>query len=412
MPKIRVKRSIDTDSENEPIGKKNFKPDLEQKVTLPDEVWLKIMSYIKTKDLYHNVALVCKRFHNLSEDGDAVKFLKVTNISNNKLFRKVQQILKQSKSLKGLKIDIDSTLDKNKKIQKEFLNKLCVQALTTNGNLKLLSIKQFGYKNATLFTETLDCLIQHGKELQHYELAFLKQIPFAHVKNLKKLKSLRIRRVNFADFDPNDLVSLAKNCTNLEVMKIDIDSITVSNLLNVSSALRSAFDVFFMERQLTLKSFTDTTDLYTTMLTNLSLCQNLEEFECKRRIVFLDDLKTIYALPNLKKLVFDGVYLKDPNCTFLEKLKKKNLECLIIRKCKGFDSSFFTNMLNLCFPKLKTLFIHFTKENFDPLDQTFVFDTLRKRLTETIPTLKSIELEVTMEDLNFPNEFDLRWMSD
>ena len=62
--------------------------------------------------------------------------------------------------------------------------------------------------------------------------------------------------------------------------------------------------------------------------------------------------------------------------------------------------------------KAKTLFIHFTKENFDPLDQTFVFDTLRKRLTETIPTLKSIELEVTMEDLNFPNEFDLRWMSD
>ena len=127
MPKIRVKRSIDTDSENEPIGKKNFKPDLEQKVTLPDEVWLKIMSYIKTKDLYHNVALVWKHFHNLSEDGDSVKFLEVTNISNDKLFRKVQKILKLAKSLKGLKIDIDSTLDKNKKIQKEFLNKLCVQ---------------------------------------------------------------------------------------------------------------------------------------------------------------------------------------------------------------------------------------------------------------------------------------------
>ena len=152
MPKIRVKRSIDTDSENEPIGKKNFKPDLEQKVTLPDEVWLKIMSYIKTKDLYHNVALVCKHFHNISEDGDAVKFLEVTNISNDKLFRKVQKILKQTKSLKGFKVDIDSTLDKNKKIQNYFLNTLCVQAIT-NGNLKSLSMKQAGYKDALMFDE-------------------------------------------------------------------------------------------------------------------------------------------------------------------------------------------------------------------------------------------------------------------
>ena len=83
MPKPRVKRSIEIDTKNEPIAKKNIKLDLEQKVTLPDEVWLKIMSYIKTKDLYCNVALVCKHFHNLSEDGYALKFLEVTNISNN-----------------------------------------------------------------------------------------------------------------------------------------------------------------------------------------------------------------------------------------------------------------------------------------------------------------------------------------
>ena len=187
-------------------------------------VWLKIMSYIKTKDLYHNVALVCKHFHNLSEDGDAVKFLEVTNISNNKLFRKVQKILKQSKSLKGLKIDIDSTLDKNKKIQNEFINKLCVKALTTNGKLMSLSIKQFGYKNAQLFTDTWDCLIQNGKELQHFELGFyrfLKQIPFSNFKNLKKLKSMTITSMVFDDLKPNDLVSLIENCTNLEVLKLD-----------------------------------------------------------------------------------------------------------------------------------------------------------------------------------------------
>ena len=406
MPMIRNKRSIDSDTKNEPIAKKNIKLDLEKEVKLPDEVWLKVMSYINTKDLFQTVALVCKHFHNLTMDGDSVKFLKVTNISNNKLFKKVQQILKHAKSLKGFKIDIDSTLDKNKKIQNEFLNKLCIQALTINGNLKSLGVHQFGYKNAQLKTETWDCLIQHGKELQHFELGFLKEIPFGNFKNLKKLKSLTMKRVKFADFKPNDLMSLAKNCTNLEILKIDVYDRPEVDL----ASMNQAFNIFFMERQSTLKSFTRAYTFFTNMLTNLSLCQNLEEFECNRELLFLDDLDMIYALPNLKKLIFDRIFFNDSISTYLEKLNKKNLECLIISNCRGFDKSFFTNMPRLCFPKLKTLFIDFPKEIFDRLDQTFVLDTLMRRLTRTIPTLESIQLEVRKENLNCSNKFDLRWI--
>ena len=87
-----------------------------------------------------------------------------------------------------------------------------------------LSIKQFGYKNAQLFTDTWDCLIQNGKELQHFELGFyrlLKQIPFSNFKNLRKLKSMTITSMVFDDLKPNDLVSLIENCTNLEVLKLD-----------------------------------------------------------------------------------------------------------------------------------------------------------------------------------------------
>ena len=67
MPKTKSKRP--NDPRSEPIADKNIKLDLEQKVTLPDELWLKIFSFLKTKDLFLQIALVCNHFNNLTLDG-------------------------------------------------------------------------------------------------------------------------------------------------------------------------------------------------------------------------------------------------------------------------------------------------------------------------------------------------------
>ena len=44
------------------IGSDVKKVKLDRKVDLPNEIWMKIMSYMKSIDLFQNVSLVCKHF--------------------------------------------------------------------------------------------------------------------------------------------------------------------------------------------------------------------------------------------------------------------------------------------------------------------------------------------------------------
>ena len=72
------KRSND-DSEIEPNDKR-LKIDSIKKTELPNEIWLKIINCMMTKDLFKNFILVCKRFHTLTIDPKAVKYLSFTNL--------------------------------------------------------------------------------------------------------------------------------------------------------------------------------------------------------------------------------------------------------------------------------------------------------------------------------------------
>ena len=46
----------------------NLEVNASRKVELPDEIWLKIIQNLPTKDLFANFALSCKKFHNLSQE--------------------------------------------------------------------------------------------------------------------------------------------------------------------------------------------------------------------------------------------------------------------------------------------------------------------------------------------------------
>ena len=243
-------------------------------------------------------------------------------------------------------------------------------------------------------------MLQHGKEIEHIELGFLQQIPFGVFKNFKKLKSLKLKNVKFDDFKPEDVAWLGLDCTNLEVLMIDDHERPEGPWR--SGMMEQAFDWFFKERQSTLKGFACSSLSFSKdMFSNLRLCKNLEEFEFNNNLICLDDLDMIYTLPNLKKLVFERVYFQDPICTILEKLNKRNLECLVISNCRGFDSSFFKNLPNLYFPKLERLFIDFPK---GIVEQTSRLNKLRWKLIKKNPkikSIKSIELKEREEDLDF-----------
>ena len=86
---------------------------------LPNEMWLKIMSYLKNKDIFKSFALVNKHFHALTLDPSTVKYLELEDIRRDKtkskvLYGKWIEIIKQSRSLVKLKIkDHNECLDWN-----------------------------------------------------------------------------------------------------------------------------------------------------------------------------------------------------------------------------------------------------------------------------------------------------------
>ena len=94
------------DSEND-VSSKKLK--LEQNVEmpkLPNEIWLKIMSYLPCKDLFGRFALVNKHFHELSLDPSALKHLQIEDIENELQFKNLMKVVKRSKNLKGISVTV------------------------------------------------------------------------------------------------------------------------------------------------------------------------------------------------------------------------------------------------------------------------------------------------------------------
>ena len=99
-PKTSISRKRSETFENEvdeiQISKKNK---LECK-KLPNEIWLKIMNYLNTKDLITNMALVCKNFNNLTKEVKFLEFKDITELEANSVIK----LLKNFKHLKEVTV--------------------------------------------------------------------------------------------------------------------------------------------------------------------------------------------------------------------------------------------------------------------------------------------------------------------
>ena len=78
---------------------KRKKVDSSKLFELPNEIWLKIMSYLKTSDLLKRFNLVCKHFNALSLDSSAIKFIPLRNIENRECYHQAVTVLKRCKVL-------------------------------------------------------------------------------------------------------------------------------------------------------------------------------------------------------------------------------------------------------------------------------------------------------------------------
>ena len=112
---------------------KKSKLALPQNPQFPDEIWLKIIGYMKTSDVFGSFALSCKHFNNLTRDSRAIKFLHVKEIQSKEDLGKMLEVAKNSKNL--IKFEIDVLYEDDLVAVDFFLNRH-----ETNPKLKFLRI--------------------------------------------------------------------------------------------------------------------------------------------------------------------------------------------------------------------------------------------------------------------------------
>ena len=72
-------------------------------IDLPDELWIKILQFMKNYDVFKNFALTCKRFNTLSLDTGTIKYLDLIRVCE--LDREsVLKVLKRSKVMTKIEI--------------------------------------------------------------------------------------------------------------------------------------------------------------------------------------------------------------------------------------------------------------------------------------------------------------------
>ena len=125
MPRGRPKRK--SEEKIEAFVKKQTKIEFEQVEIFPDEIWLKIINYLSTTDIFQKFALVCQHFQALTLDGSAIKYLELKGLpKKKKMVEKLMEILKKSKSVKEIKMSLNFG-EKSLKNQNELMNQYCLQ---------------------------------------------------------------------------------------------------------------------------------------------------------------------------------------------------------------------------------------------------------------------------------------------
>ena len=131
---VKKPKELDLESNNKKV---KFDSEI---VEMPNEIWTKIMNYLPTKDIYKSFGLVSKRFHSLI---GGIRYLQVSINSAKCNTKVIEEILKNSKSLIGLEMDIIrvKTGYENGKFKMTFLyHRKLIEAINLCHRLKSLKI--------------------------------------------------------------------------------------------------------------------------------------------------------------------------------------------------------------------------------------------------------------------------------
>ena len=274
-----------------------------RKIQVPDEIWLRIMTFLNYKDVFLNVSLASKHFYNLTHDSSIVKSIKLKKIEDQTKLKHKLQVLKRSKNIRHVDI---TNVDQSTNIQLE-------QVLKCNPKLKALNFyapegkDQYGctffekFDEKKLPEKTKEMIKKYANQIETLEFdgisqELLSKEEYVALTNIPNLKCFKVVYPTYPFSSEEVLTPLAFDCKKLEC-------ITLRRLFKLKF-VSSAFDGFFHERQNTLKRLrmVHLELLNENIFRNLSLCQNIEQLELEGCFMTYESLHSISQLPNLKTL--------------------------------------------------------------------------------------------------------------
>ena len=86
---------------------KRIRLDPKRGVELPNELWVKIMNCLPTKNIFNSFGLVCKRFHDLTSE---TRYLEIKGVNYVSHLKESEKVLILAKTILQLKIDFDAQI--------------------------------------------------------------------------------------------------------------------------------------------------------------------------------------------------------------------------------------------------------------------------------------------------------------
>ena len=276
---------------------RNSKTRLPQNTQLPNEIWMKIMNHLTTKDIFGNFALVCKRFNGLTMDSGTIKFIRLSNFKTNgdtSKMEKALKVLKRCHFLKSLSFDECCT---------SYVNTFAIQVFQSCPRLKSLKIANceriyfdflelevnpyHWFSNTEENFNLLDVLKQSGIKLENFELETMSALNERSNKEIIQIpkimaQSLQVLKIHAKIISPAEIDALVSDENQLEI--IHLKTTNRIRLEGDKLQCRAALNRLLGKTAKTLKSihFPDINSDYINQrkkipLKNLSLCKNLEE---------------------------------------------------------------------------------------------------------------------------------------
>ena len=362
---------------------------------VPNEIWLKIMSYLKFSDVLKNFNLVCKHFNNLSLDSSAIKYIQLKGIKDRKLYNQAITVMKRSKTiheiiiyncsylnvflfhafksraglrkLKLQEMSVNSNSFHNSKLfqglhRLEFINMdipdktlLEVAKIKTLKSLKLRMCVFNGTNVIPKRTEIMkDCIKALAENCQQFEELHLDNVTELDLEDIGKIKALKSFKFSQGALNAKQIEALSR-CDHLESINLTISKYSETNMTQIASALNT---LFLKHRQSLKKIKIDKPCMHgqnlISVLENLISCENLEEIVANMFNFCQSDIMSVFQLPKLKRIAVSRLH------RFSRELRRKIVTNNLMANLEEFEGScdvFRTSDPQLIFqmPKLRIL---------------------------------------------------------